>query len=335
MKKTIIVSLITFIMFSACKDKKVSQAADNNEASKEVDLKKEKTEVENAKFSWDKIPLSSKDIGDFPFIKSPKGIVMGEVSSSTYNKEFTFSKLKMFSKTSNTAFDIEGRVRYISFSTEDENANWEQYYFDKSLNNYLKSIGGVEIKPIGATKGYDEKYWGNEYDGEHTVKHNDRNNIRMWVIKQENRKIGVQIFKKRIAIVEGKEFEQTIEKYTADKILNEINSKGFATLHINFDTGKSRIKTDSYEAINEVAKMMKANSDLKISIEGHTDNIGGEASNMKLSKNRAKSVLMALTDEQIDESRLQSEGFGQTKPIGDNSTEDGKAKNRRVELRKI
>ena len=80
---------------------------------------------------------------------------------------------------------------------------------------------------------------------------------------------------------------------------------------------------------------MKANTALKISIEGHTDSTGNEKSNMILSKNRAKSVLMSLTDEGIEESRLKSEGFGQSKPIEDNSTKKGKAKNRRVELRKL
>ena len=81
--------------------------------------------------------------------------------------------------------------------------------------------------------------------------------------------------------------------------------------------------------------MLNANPDLKISIEGHTDNVGSEQANMKLSKNRAKSVLIALVDEGVDESRLKSEGYGQSMPIGDNATEEGKALNRRVELRKI
>lgn len=341
MKVIHVISLFTITTLLACKDQKIANSNNEVEVKETVtsnnaeSIKESSSEKTTENFSWDEISLSSKDIGDFPYIKPPKGIVMGEHGSSSYNKEFNFSKLKMYSKISNTTFYIEGKVRYISFSNEDENANWEQYYFDKSINDYLKSIEAIEIKPIGGSDDYKEKYWGSDYDGEHTVKHNDRDNIRMWVIKQKNRNIGIQIFKKRIAIVEGKEFEQTIEKFTADEILSEINTNGYATLHINFDTGKSRISTESYDVVNEIAKMMKANTSLKISIEGHTDNTGNEESNMKLSKNRARSVLMSLTDENIDESRLKSEGFGQTKPIEDNTTEEGKAENRRVELRKI
>ena len=161
--------------------------------------------------------------------------------------------------------------------------------------------------------------------------------ISMYILKTADKKIGFQISSKSrtIGVVEYQDFKQTIEKITADDILDEINNKGYATLHINFDTGKSRISPDSYDVVNEIVKMMKANTSLKISIEGHTDNTGNEESNIKLSKNRARSVLMSLTDENIDASRLKSEGFGQTKPIEDNTTEEGKAKNRRVELRKI
>ncbi len=340
MKYIYLVSILTLAALFSCKDKEQSKDIPSSESTTKTSSSNKELINDNTntkiktEFSWDDIPTSTKDIGDFPFIKPPKGIVADDIGSSVYSKKLNFSKLKMFSKASNTAFNIEGKVEFINFSTEDENANWEQYYFNKSIDNYLESIGAIQINKGGMTDAYYEKYWSN-YDLEYTVKHNDRDLIRMWVLKQENRKIGVQIFKDRMAVVEQVEFVQTIEKFTADDILKEINAKGFATLHINFDTGKSRIKTSSFDIINEIVKMMKANSDLKISIEGHTDNVGNELSNMKLSKNRARSVMMAISDEDIDESRLKSEGFGQTKPIEDNSTEEGKAKNRRVELRKI
>ncbi|PKH52595.1 OmpA family protein [Tenacibaculum sp. Bg11-29] len=340
MKYIYLVSLLIVVSLFACKDKEQSKNIPNSENQIKTDSNNKEVKNNNVKnkikteFSWEKIPISTKDIGNFPFIKPPKGIIAKDIGSSSYSKKLNFSKLKMFSKTSNTTFNIEGKVEFMNFSTEDENANWEQYYFDKSINDYLESIGAIQVNKGGMTDVYYEKYW-SDYDGEYTVKHNDRELIRMWVIKQVNKKIGVQIFKKRMAIVEEIEFKQTIVKFTADDILKEINAKGFATLQINFDTGKSRIKASSYDVISEIVKMMKVNSNLKISIEGHTDNVGDELSNMKLSKNRARSVLMAISDEDIDESRLKSEGFGQTKPVENNSTEEGKTKNRRVELRKI
>ena len=78
--------------------------------------------------------------------------------------------------------------------------------------------------------------------------------------------------------------------------------------------------------------MLKTNPDLKLSVEGHTDNVGTPASNKTLSEQRAKSVVAAIVDQGINADRLSPSGYGQDKPIGDNNTEEGRAKNRRVEL---
>ncbi len=78
--------------------------------------------------------------------------------------------------------------------------------------------------------------------------------------------------------------------------------------------------------------MMKENPTLKISFEGHTNNVVTPQSNQTLSENRAKAVMDAIISKGIDKNRLSSKGWGQTKPIADNKTEEGKAKNRRVEI---
>ena len=78
--------------------------------------------------------------------------------------------------------------------------------------------------------------------------------------------------------------------------------------------------------------MLNSNASLKISIEGHTDNVGDAVSNKKLSNDRAKAVMDALVAKGIDKTRLSSLGWGQEKPVADNRTEDGRTKNRRVEI---
>ena len=346
MKRIYLICLLSLVsLFSCKKEKKTNEGKSDGIIDMDVSTSSknqgEKNIAENdtEEFSWDNIPVSNKDIGAYPFITPPKGMIVNENTSST--ESYDFHKLEMFDGKS--FFDIEGRVDKMGIMV-DGDKEWNQYYFDKSIKDYLNSIGAqlifegkipdelVNLK--GATVNDRYTYFNNFYVGD-IVNHP----IRMYVLKTSTKKIGIQIYSDvanaQIGIVESKEFEQTIEKITADKIINEINTKGFATLHINFDTGKSRIKAESYEVISEISKMLKTNTDLKISIEGHTDNVGDEESNIKLSKNRAKSVLMALVDEGIEESRLKSEGFGQTKPVGDNTTDEGKAKNRRVELRKI
>jgi outer membrane protein OmpA-like peptidoglycan-associated protein len=103
-------------------------------------------------------------------------------------------------------------------------------------------------------------------------------------------------------------------------------------LYINFDTGKSNIKPESMAIIEQIAALLKAYPELKVSIEGHTDNVGTAQSSMALSSQRAKSVMNAIVQKGIAATRLTALGWGQEKPIADNRSEEGKTKNRRVEI---
>lgn len=106
---------------------------------------------------------------------------------------------------------------------------------------------------------------------------------------------------------------------------------------VQFDTGKATIRPESDKLLTEIAQILKDNPDIElVSIDGHTDNVGNKAGNKILSRNRAAAVVKWLADKKkggIDPKRLKSEGFGQDKPIADNTTEEGRQKNRRVEIR--
>lgn len=128
------------------------------------------------------------------------------------------------------------------------------------------------------------------------------------------------------------EIEAMKQEITSNDILTALNADGHIALYINFETGKSDIKPESQKIIDQLVEMLKTNPTIKISVEGHTDNVGNPQSNQTLSENRAKAVMNAIISKGIDKSRLSSKGWGQTNPISDNKTEDGKAKNRRVEI---
>jgi outer membrane protein OmpA-like peptidoglycan-associated protein len=128
------------------------------------------------------------------------------------------------------------------------------------------------------------------------------------------------------------EKEQMKQDVTASDMLDALNKDGRVALYINFDTGKSTIKPESAKIVDQIVQMMKKAPELKISVEGHTDSVGTPEKNKILSQERAKAVVDAITREGIDAQRLRSAGFGQDKPVADNSTDEGKAKNRRVEL---
>jgi len=119
---------------------------------------------------------------------------------------------------------------------------------------------------------------------------------------------------------------------TASSMLDALNREGRIALYINFDTGKSIIKPESKPIIEQIVQMMKSNPGLKISVEGHTDNVGNPTSNKRLSDERAKAVVAAIVAQGVDAKRLSALGHGQDRPIANNKTAEGRAKNRRVEL---
>ena len=152
-----------------------------------------------------------------------------------------------------------------------------------------------------------------------------KNNREIWVsVSTYNANTGYQL----IVLEKG----EMVQEVTADAMYDALNKDGFMALYINFDTGKSDIKPESMPIIDQIAALMKAHADLKISIEGHTDNVGTPASNKTLSEQRAKSVMNAVVQKGIAAGQMSAVGWGQDKPIADNRSEDGRAKNRRVEI---
>jgi OOP family OmpA-OmpF porin len=112
----------------------------------------------------------------------------------------------------------------------------------------------------------------------------------------------------------------------------KLNKDGFLSLYINFDTGKATIKPDSDKTLDDAAAALKAAPSLKVEVGGHTDNVGTPQANEKLSSDRAQAVMAALVKRGVAANRLTAQGYGQSSPIADNRSEDGRAKNRRVEL---
>ncbi len=116
--------------------------------------------------------------------------------------------------------------------------------------------------------------------------------------------------------------------------LTKVTSDGMVALlkPIEFDFGKATIKPVSFPILNEVATLMKSRKEIKIQIQGHTDNHGTHEYNVKLSKQRAASVRGYLISIGIDSSRLTSEGYGPDRPVASNDTDEGRARNRRVDF---
>jgi OOP family OmpA-OmpF porin len=125
---------------------------------------------------------------------------------------------------------------------------------------------------------------------------------------------------------------------TADaKSMNDaLDSAGHVAVYgIEFATGKADLLPAADGPLQQMLILMKDNAGLKLRVEGHTDNVGARAMNQRLSEQRAAAVVAWLVTHGITKDRLTAQGFADTKPVEDNSTEEGRAKNRRVELVKI
>lgn len=115
-----------------------------------------------------------------------------------------------------------------------------------------------------------------------------------------------------------------------DKEEEEVIKRAFDNLE--FNTGKSTIRSTSFPSLDDLAKLLVDKPKYKLLIEGHTDNVGKRSSNITLSKNRATAVKTYLTKKGVDPSRIEVKWYGPDKPIADNSTEEGRQRNRRVEM---
>ena len=208
---------------------------------------------------------------------------------------------------------IEGHKYYIDYRLNKGAAEPGELKIRRNIQDALKKIGGQVV-----------------FD--------DNNNKTSSIVLQKDGKetwVEVKSYNHMylLSIVEKEIMKQEVEA-NAEAMGSDINSTGHVSIYgIYFDTGKSEIKPESDAAISEIAKLLKNNGALNLYVVGHTDNVGSFDSNMKLSKDRADAVVKALTGKHgIAAARLKPYGVASLAPVTSNDTEDGKAKNRRVEL---
>jgi OOP family OmpA-OmpF porin len=134
--------------------------------------------------------------------------------------------------------------------------------------------------------------------------------------------------------METKAMAQTMDTPTAGDMVASITTSGRVALYgILFDTGKTDVKAESKATMDEISKLLAANRSLKLLVVGHTDNVGGFAPNLDLSKRRAEAVVAQLVSQyKVDAKRLQAFGVSYASPVAANTDEAGRGKNRRVEL---
>jgi len=239
---------------------------------------------------------------DHPLFTRMKGFTIYECSKN-------FNKLDFYNAAGEDVV-FEGYLSSIDYIFNTESGEMpSNYQIIKNYQDAIISIGGKKVYTDGNYGCFELKSNGKEYKIMLREFYNGTN-YKLFVL----------------------EMEAMNQEITANAMLDALNKDGYIALNILFETGKSIIQKESLPKVDQIYEMMKNNQTLKISIEGHTDNVGDAVSNKTLSNNRAKAILDALVAKGIDKTRMSFIGWGQEKPLADNRSDEGRTKNRRVEI---
>lgn len=256
-------------------------------------------------------PTDAEGCRDSKLVSRMPGCVVVECASKDFDSTEVVTAKNAEMKT------LEGRVEILKYNCGAE-AKVSALAIARNLEGAFKKAG-FSVVFSGKAE--------NEFPAATVRKGNQ------WLSVQTLEDGGDLYYLQKAVLVKG--MEQQMEA-TADSMAEEIKKSGHVAVYgINFDTGKASLKAESNKALDQVLQLMKANAPLRLRIEGHTDDQGNAAANQKLSNDRAESVRAWLVKKGIKRDRLEAKGFGASKPVADNGLEEGRAKNRRVELVKL
>jgi outer membrane protein OmpA-like peptidoglycan-associated protein len=207
---------------------------------------------------------------------------------------------------------VEGRFTFITYSADTPKDDQTGVAVVRNYENAFKKIGGTIADSV-------PNWWVNGsvvVDGREVWAQAERGNGKIW-----------------LRIVEKQAMAQHVVADAAS-FRNDLKATGHVAVYgIYFDTGKSVLKPESAPALQEVAKLLAADAALRLWVVGHTDSVGSADANMKLAQARADAVVAALTTTHgVAPARLKGYGVGPLAPVASNDSDEGRAKNRRVEL---
>jgi len=298
---------------------------------------------ENGTFDINTIPVSNKDLGKFPYLNAPDtykygygddGIKPNEISD--FDKEYFAVNGKLIPQ--------EGKTCKVRIEKKQETGSFNSLVVEKSYEKAILALGGVQVNNIPVPKSEIDRVGNKELIDKkfgHSIDFNLLDDIKTFVIRTKDKEVWIQFSLMNnesgdITILEKGNLETlAVTKITAETIKKDIDAAGKAILNINFDTDKATLKADGQEVVNQIAAVLKASPTLKLSIEGHTDNTGTTDKNKKLSVDRATTVMNYLVAIGIPKANLKATGYGSEKPLAPNTSDENKAKNRRVELVKF
>ncbi len=267
---------------------------------------------------------------DHPLFTRFPGMYLADCESSQFDtRGFPVGQQKAGKETLDSV-DVEGPVQLLGYQVKEGVTPPSGLQVMRNFENAAKKAGGtIEGQWPGWCKAM--------YDGERMPRMGNgctsyaltmkfvKGSKETWVFLQASERDGNY----QLMISEREAMKQEV---AVNEMADKLNKDGFIALYVNFDTGKATIRPDSAKTLDDAAAALKTVPTMKIEVGGHTDNVGTPEANQKLSQERAQAVMAALVQRGIKADRMTAKGYGQTTPVADNRTEEGRGKNRRVEL---
>src|SRR6266508_2761957 len=330
---SLVVAILTGFTLGGCAKKETPADAQGNAAGTDTSSQASASVTPvSSGFDISRVPVVNPTLGKFPYVGLIEGYQPAEYGK---NKDVAFDRYEFFDGSKiNT---IDGRLATI----EAEGRGSSAFEVFKTYESLIKGLGGVTVfegtadkMDAAGVKFSDTRHREPVYDGDQ---------MGVYLLRTPEKDIWVEAYVRQhgkegtyfLTVVEKKNLDVRASLLPAEEMKKELDAKGHVALYINFDFDKATIKPESQPIVDQIVKLLKTNPSLDLTVEGHTDNVGQPAYNQRLSGSRATSVVAALTAQGIEARRLKAVGYGQDKPIADNSTDDGRAKNRRVELVKV
>lgn len=248
---------------------------------------------------------------DYPAISRMPNFYLDKCST----KQFDAAAFPVGPKGKEVEQQQEGRYFYLGYYQKENTPSVSMLQIIRNLQNAARNAGGQVMA---------DQQGGNWYN---TTLKLSQPGKETWVL------VEARDDNYALTIIEKQAMQQEVSM-DAGAMGGSLSEAGKVALYgIYFDTGKSVLKPESDPTLAEIAKLLKQNSLLNVLIVGHTDMVGDPAANLRLSQDRAQAVIAALTSRYaVATTRLQPFGAGPYAPVASNKTEEGRAKNRRVEL---
>ncbi len=248
----------------------------------------------------------AQECKDSPLLTPLTGCHIADCTSSDFNA----AELTISTTADTRTKHVEGKYEYIHYSCTGKSALQVRRNSEQALRS----------------AGFTLDFTGYDVPTHYVTAHKGP----QWVAVEASEMTGDSDYKLMTVLTEEMKQEMTSN---AEAFAAEINKTGHVAVYgIEFDTGKATLRAESEPVLSEVLKLLKNNPGWKMRVEGNTDSTGTKAGNMTLSQQRAASVVAWLTKNGVAAARLTAVGMGDSKPLADNGSADGRARNRRVEL---